>query len=73
LARKDGRQILICYSAGKHPGDMNVQFQADRFAMSWTRTKPLGEPDEYPGYPDLKRSGLRHSENFIDGVKKDLE
>ncbi len=45
-------------------GERSVQFQADRFAMGWTRTKPLGEPDEYPGYPRLRQQWVEAVEKF---------
>jgi hypothetical protein len=36
-------------------GERTVQMQADRFAIGWARTKPIGEPDNYPGYDTLRK------------------
>jgi len=52
---------LMLRSAG---GDRIVQFQADRFAMGWARTRPLGELDEYPGYPTLRGQWIEILQKF---------
>jgi hypothetical protein len=42
-----------------------VMLQADRFAIGWGRTKPLGEIDEYPGFDHMKHVWTTASQRFL--------
>jgi uncharacterized protein (TIGR04255 family) len=45
-------------------GNRSIQFQTDRFAMGWTRSLPLGQPTDYPGYDILKKEWIGALKKF---------
>ncbi len=45
-------------------GERTVQLQNDRFAFGWSRTIPVGEGAEYPGYESLKVEWLAEFHKF---------
>lgn len=55
----------IIKRAGPRP-DMWVQLQADRFAIGWNRLAPLGQRDEYPGYPQMWAHWSSLAKRFYD-------